>query len=47
MTTKLDDNAIAAKLTALNELVVDGDSWVREGDAITKTFSFKLSLIHI
>ena len=41
MTTKLDDNAIETKLTALNELVVDGDSWIREGDAITKTFSFK------
>ena len=41
MTTKLDDAAIESKLITLNELVVDGDKWVRDGDAITKTFSFK------
>jgi 4a-hydroxytetrahydrobiopterin dehydratase len=41
MTTKLDDVAIESKLTTLNDLVVDGDKWVRDGDAITKTFSFK------
>lgn len=41
MTTKLDDAAIESKLTTLNELVVDDEKWIRDGDAITKTFSFK------
>jgi 4a-hydroxytetrahydrobiopterin dehydratase len=41
MPTKLNDDAVDAKLLELNELVTDETLWVREGDAIKKTFTFK------
>ena len=41
MPTKLNDDAVDAKLSELNELVTDERLWVREGDAIKKTFTFK------
>ena len=41
MPTKLNDDAVDAKLLELNELVTDETLWVREGDAIKKIFTFK------
>ena len=41
MPTKLNDDAVDVKLSELNELVTDESLWVREGDAIKKTFTFK------
>ena len=41
MATKLSDNEINEKLTALNELVSDDTPWEQSGDTIKKTFMFK------
>ena len=42
MATKLSDNEINEKLKALNELVSDDTPWEQSGDAIKKTFMFKI-----
>ncbi|QJR82358.1 4a-hydroxytetrahydrobiopterin dehydratase [Alteromonas pelagimontana] len=41
MSRKYNDEEIAEALTLLNEKLQEDEQWSRNGDGITKTFSFK------